>query len=1208
MRRLLVRLLAVLCLCASSKAEPADPCGRVPFADPYVLLHEGVYYAYGTFRSNEGVGVAVSRDLKSWDFWQGRAKDGFALHKDDSYGDKWFWAPEVYRIGNRFVMYYSAETHTCAAVADSPLGPFRQAEQAPLIADMGTIDNSLFFDRDGKPWMVFVKLGNEVWITRMEDDCLRVKPGTRREIVRAVEPWEVATKGTHIAEGPFVIYEKGRYVLTYSVNDYRDPAYAVCYATAESPEGPWTKCSAPILQRGFGLAGTGHHSLFKDREGRWRIVFHAHNGATEDGIHPRCMYIADLLVGGTDGAPELRIGDTLTTCTIARDEFDNPPPANRPVVWWWFNPNAPDAAVTRDLEGLARVGISGFHIYGGFATNPKWKAKAKWALHEAHRLGLEAVACIGNAGCGHPETDPRHAQKDVVFTKAVAQGGGTIRVDLPRKGVSTTPKNADGTPKHYWDIAVLAVPAAKEGGCVPAGDVRDVSAHLDAETGAFTWPDAPAGEWTILRVGYVPKVFGWMGCYIDHMSTAAFDAHWTRVMDPFLAALAPDERAALKGVMCDSWEAGTVSWTDAFATEFKARRGYDILPWLPVKAGLPVGPLPLRNRFNRDFDATVDELIAENHYAYQKKVANRHGLVSIAEAAGPHQRQGDVRRMQGRCDVAMGEFWMPSGHRPQPPQRFMLRDAATAAHVYGIPEVLAESFTTINTYWIESPATMKPCADRAFCDGLTRVCYHGMMLSPSLTDKPGAIRNVGTHYNPQTTWFEQSKAFNDYLARCSWMLSRGRFAADALLYAGDAVGVFAGMKNPADGIGEGYDYDLCPTEILLGATVEDGEIVLRSGMRYKALLLSELNPKARGNLEPGPHPIKAYPPQPHPVGEAAMRKIRALVEAGATLVGPRPNGPTSMNESSPRYHADADAVWGPRGSGQPACRAVGKGRVLRDRAVLRDELPPDFAVVHAAGAAPAVDWIHRVAVDRDIYFVSNQGTRPVSFTARFRTAHPSAEVWDPVTCVRRVVSVRGEGVREVALELPAHGSAFVVFADAPAHRRPVRPLGHAGRQEVAGPWTLRFDPAWGGPSNALALAELKDWTSFDDPGIRHYSGTAVYRCTFDAPAGCPQGPKHGDAGAACLDLGAVSNIAEVVLNGRDLGVAWTAPYRLPCGAALREKGNVLEIRVTNLWPNRLMFDAGLPAEQRLTRTSINPWKPSDTPLPSGLLGPVALRW
>ena len=1206
MKKLVALVLSLLCLSLAAWDEALDPLGRVPFADPFILLHEGVYYAYGT-HGDRGIGVAVSRDLKAWDFWQGRSKDGFALHRDDSYGRKWFWAPEVYRVGDKFVMYYSAETHTCAAVADSPLGPFRQLEKKPLIEDMGTIDNSLFFDRDGKPWMVFVKLGNEVWITQLEDDCLHVKPGTRKEIVRATEPWEVATKGKHIAEGPFVIYEKGRYILTYSVNDYRDPAYAVCYATAESPDGPWTKCPKPVLQRGFGLAGTGHHSLFKDREGRWRIVFHAHNGASKDGIHPRCMYVADLEVGGAEGAPELRLGSELTTCRVARDAFDNPPAANRPVVWWWFNPNAPDAAVTRDLEGLARVGISGFHIYGGYVTNPKWQAKTKWALHEAHRLGLEGVVCIGTAGCGHPATDPRHAQKDVVFAKAVAQGGAEIRVKLPKKGVRETPAHADGSPKFYWDIAVLAVPDTKDE-FVPVEAVRDVSACLDPQTDTLVWKDAPAGAWTILRVGYVPKVFGWMGCYIDHMSTAAFDAHWARVMDPLLKALAPDERAALKGVMCDSWEAGTVSWTEAFAREFKARRGYDILPWLPVKAGLKIGAPPLRNRFNRDFAETVSELIAENHYAYQKKVANSHGLASIAEAAGPHQRQGDVHRMQGRCDVAMGEFWMPSGHRPEPPQRFMLRDAATAAHVYGIPEVLAESFTTINTYWIESPATMKPCADRAFCDGLTRVCYHGMMLSPSLSDKPGAIRNVGTHYNPQTTWFEQSKAFNDYLARCSWMLSQGRFVADALLYAGDAVGVFAGMKNPSDGIGEGYDYDVCPTEVLLGASVENGEIVLPSGMRYKALLLSELNPKARANLEPGRRPIQAFPPVRHPVGEAAMRKIRALVEAGATVVGPRPNGPTSMNESSPRYHADADAVWGPRGSAQPPARNVGKGRVLRDCADLRAELPPDFAVVPSDGPAPAIDWIHRTAADRDIYFVANPSGTPASFTARFRTAHPFVEVWDPVTCARRAVAARGEGVREVALELPAHGSAFVVFAVAPAHRGPARPREEEGavggaadcRVQLRGLWTLRFDPAWGGPSNAVEMAELKDWTSFADSGIRFYSGTAVYRCTFDAEV--PVGA------SAEIDLGSLANIAEVVLNGHDLGIAWTPPYRLPCGTALRAKGNVLEVRVTNLWPNRLMFDAGLPEAQRLTRTNINPWKPTDAPLPSGLLGPVSLRW
>ena len=154
------------------------------------------------------------------------------------------------------------------------------------------------------------------------------------------------------------------------------------------------------------------------------------------------------------------------------------------------------------------------------------------------------------------------------------------------------------------------------------GILRAISRYLNRETGVFEWPDAPEGKWRILRVGYVPKVFGWMGCYIDHTSKAAFDAHWARVMTPLLEALAPDERAALKGVMCDSWEAGTVSWTNTFAEEFRRRRGYDILPWLPAKAGVRLVSGPKRARFLRDFNETVSELIAENHYAYQKEVAN----------------------------------------------------------------------------------------------------------------------------------------------------------------------------------------------------------------------------------------------------------------------------------------------------------------------------------------------------------------------------------------------------------------------------------------------------------------------------------------------------------------------------------------------------------------------------------------------------------
>lgn len=903
--------------------------------------------------------------------------------------------------------------------------------------------------------------------------------------------------------------------------------------------------------------------------------------------------------------------------------FADPPKANRPQVYWWFwwfDATAPDAAITRDLEGLKRVGISGFHIFGGSVTGKGWLPRAKWALHEANRLGLDGIVVIGAAGCGHAQTDPRHAQKDLVFTEARMESrrpGGETReaakmaalhtVTLPKKGVKETPKNADGSPKYYWDIAVLAVPDTTND--VPLAEVRDVSRYLNRETDEFEWPDAPEGKWRIFRVGYVPKVFGWMGCYIDHMSKEAFDAHWARVMTPFLAALAPDERAALKGVLCDSWEAGTVSWTDTFAEEFRRRRGYDILPWLPAKAGVRLASEPKRARFLRDFKETVSELIAENHYAYQKEVANRHGLVSIAEAAGPHQRQGDVRRMQGRCDVAMGEFWMPSGHRPLPPQRFMVRDAANAAHVYGMDEVLAEAFTTINTYWIESPATMKPCADRALCDGLTRVCYHGMMLSPSLTDKPGFIRSAGTHYNPQTTWFDQSDAFNLYLSRCSWMLSQGRFAADCLIYAGDAVNLFAGLKTPSDGLGEGFDYDICPTELLLQARVEDGQIVLPSGMRYRVLLLSDRNPKTNEHMRPGPmKAVKEFPRVGLAVGEAAMVKMRALVEAGATLAGPRPSGPTSMNESSERYHAAADALWGPRHGEPPSrrlnCdtpRQVGKGRVFPNRAAARASLTPDVAF-----NGPSLDWIHRTCADgTDIYFLSNQKGETVKTTAAFRQPEGRVvELWDAVTGERAAAGTDPRGAvvgtgPSVALELSAYGSRFVVFKDSAAKMAALRTVRTdvSPVQLLPGPWSVAFDSAWGGPKEPVTFDALVDWTVRSEPGIRHYSGTAIYRTTFDAPPGWTRGQ------TLRIDLGTVHEVATVFVNGTLAGTAWTVPFAVTA-ANVKEKGNVLEVRVTNLWPNRLIYDAGLPEAERLTHTNINPYKPGDKLLPSGLLGPV----
>ena len=261
---------------------------RVPLADPFILYEKGTYYAYGT---HSRVGITVA-------------------------GKKFFWAPEVYRVGGRYVMYYSAETHVCAATADSPLGPFRQAEKKPIL-ERGGIDNSLFIDDDGRAWMVYVHFdkGNVVWLTEMEKDGLHAKPGTARMVLRAEKGWEMMNPRCSVTEGPFIVKIDGTYVLTYSANDYRDRDYAVGVATARSLDGPWTKYAGnPILRRRFGLVGVGHHSLFKDADGKWRIVFHAHNDGGKDAIHPRRMYIAGIDFKTVDGVPVPVVDDNLIRC------------------------------------------------------------------------------------------------------------------------------------------------------------------------------------------------------------------------------------------------------------------------------------------------------------------------------------------------------------------------------------------------------------------------------------------------------------------------------------------------------------------------------------------------------------------------------------------------------------------------------------------------------------------------------------------------------------------------------------------------------------------------------------------------------------------------------------------------------------------------------------------------------------------------------
>lgn len=264
----------------------------IKLADPYILYHNGVYYAYGTHAAS-GIQVYSSENLKAW-----RGYDNYwALHKDNSYGDKNFWAPEVYyRQSNQtFYMYYSAEEHICVATSKSPLGPFVQDVKESMRPTDKSIDSSLFVDDDGTPYIYFVRFtnGNVIYGAPLEDDWKNIKSGGSTKCIEVSEPWE-KVQGT-IAEGPSVFKRNGIYYMLYSANHYESQNYGVGYATATSPLGPWTKSTTnPILQKPQNLVGVGHGAMFYDKDGSMKYVFHAHFSTSEIG--PRTLYVTDMNV------------------------------------------------------------------------------------------------------------------------------------------------------------------------------------------------------------------------------------------------------------------------------------------------------------------------------------------------------------------------------------------------------------------------------------------------------------------------------------------------------------------------------------------------------------------------------------------------------------------------------------------------------------------------------------------------------------------------------------------------------------------------------------------------------------------------------------------------------------------------------------------------------------------------------------------------
>jgi len=897
----------------------------------------------------------------------------------------------------------------------------------------------------------------------------------------------------------------------------------------------------------------------------------------------------------------------LTQTPTLPPYWTNPPMESRiRAYWWWLNGNVTEASITRDLEEMRDKGFGGAILcdangaeqegnapvpHGPDFFSPAWRTLYRHTLKEADRLNLEISLNIQSGwNLGGPMVKASDAAKKLVWSEVTIRnspllsGGEGTGVRGPEALQSPpTPKHTD---PYYQDLFILAYPLrpnARPLTLLPekslqkalgwsAPDTSPLLSDLPSDPsepkidpkevidltnklrpdGTLDWTP-PKGEWRILRIGCTvgdharvsTSSDGWKGYAIDPYDKGAFDRYWNAVVEPLIADA--KGHPSLRYLHTDSWEVEAASWTPTLRAEFKKRRGYDLLTYLPIMAGALVGGRENSNRFLFDFRRTMGDLAIAHHYAPFRDYAHRHGLLIHPESGGPHSSPIDAQQCLGMDDAPMSEFWARSWtHRVKDEDRFFVKQPASAAHTYGHPLVLAEGFTTIGPHWQETLwNNLKPSFDRALTEGLNRLVWHAFVCSPESEGLPGQQYFAGTHLNPNVTWWSRSKPFFDYLNRCQALLQRGKPVADVLVYYGDNVPNFTQLRSsdPAK-IGPGLDYDVITADALLTrAKAEKGRIVMPDGMSYRELIL----------------------PQAKAISLPVLQKALALSKAGVPVSG-----------------AAYTQATGLRG------RDTEVQSLAKQLPTQRTPTPPDFE------SEKPLNWVHRREGETEIYFVSNPASTAVSTTASFRVASKTPELWDAVNGEAHYSpSTERNGRTTVPLNLQPYGSTFVVFRNPGG--TPSQPSPTLVIKELAGPWAVSFDPKWGGPAS-VGFDRLTSWTDRPEPGIRYYSGTATYRQTFDSPTG---------SSPTWLDLGSVAEIATIRLNGQDLGTVWAPPFRVPLGNALRAKGNVLEIEIINFWPNRIIGDAVLGTH--FTKTNVRKLTKDTALMPSGLLGPVTLQ-
>ncbi|GEA12932.1 glycosyl hydrolase [Alteromonas sp. KUL49] len=729
----------------------------------------------------------------------------------------------------------------------------------------------------------------------------------------------------------------------------------------------------------------------------------------------------------------------------------------------------------------------------------------------------------------------------------------------------------------------------------------------------------PDGSWRLLRFGYtstgafnVPATVEGEGLEVDKFDAAALEYHFEQYVGK-LAKMAKERGIeSLRTTEIDSYEVGGQNWTRDIERSFSDKFGYDFIPWLPLMTGRVIESGEHTGAILQEFRQHLSDLMVENYFGEFTRLSRKYGLESYIEPYG--WGPFDELASGGQADRLMGEFWV----RDQVYNGRVMA-AISSGHIYGKPIISAESFTSIRTVnWYGHPYFYKHYGDKMWARGINETMFHRFAHQPNNHVKPGmTMDSIGSHIDrTQTWWSNGGVAWFDYLARGAYLLQQGVPDADFLIHLGDRAPLRVGNGNNT-GVPDGYGYDYTNTDVLLNrVTVKDGWLTLPEGTRYKALHLVSTD----------------Y------MHLKTLKRIKALVEEGATVIGEKPQRVIGFSEWSAQaeFSRIADELWGAGNETQPIVLNYKKGRVSSFSLIESIEhlgFEPDLKI----DQVPAKFFAHRRIGQNDLYYFYNDQPVFRKLTVDLRQGDGVPEIWNiddgSIESLPNYLRNKNRLVTELALE-PYAGRFVLIRRDSNTptfdgtHSQLVSAIyeNDATTQTILnldGPWKVVFNPVRGGPGQVV-MSELTDWTTHNNKDIKHYSGTATYHRNLTVTAEQLQSGQP-----LYLDLGDVQQIAEVAVNGQSIATLWKPPFAVDISQAVRIGENKLSIEITNTWVNRLIGDEALPdtsgyqmtgdtvpwinanepppESQRLTFTGYNFFeKQPKTLQPAGLLGPVRL--